>query len=65
MCLLARLYTWGSTKSLRSRCIRIRTLIEGLYIQSQTICYSAALSKLRGSAIFHDLRVIKARGMTC
>lgn len=61
----AQLYIWESMKSLQLRSIGIQTLIRALYIRFQPIYHSAALSKSRGFAIFHALRVIKERGITC
>jgi hypothetical protein len=63
MCLLARLYIWGFTTSLDLIYIGIPTLIRALYIRFQHIYHSVALSKLRGSAIFHALRTTKERGI--
>jgi hypothetical protein len=44
-------------------CTRIPTLIRALYIQFQHIYHFAALSRLRGFAISHALRVTKEQGI--
>ena len=64
MSLLALLYIWGFTRSLKSLCIRIQTLIRGLYTRFQPIYHSAAFSKSSGIIIYHLNRVIKQMAIT-
>ena len=65
MSLLVQLYIWEYTKSLKLKCIGIQTLIRVLYTQFQTIYHYADSSRLRDIAIFHALKVILIRGITC
>jgi len=53
----ALLYIWGSTMSLRWRCIRTQTLIKVLYTRLRTISPLLALNKSSAIATFHALKV--------
>ena len=65
MSLLVQLYIQEYTKSLKLKCIKIQTLIRVLYTQFQTIYHYADSSRLKDIAIFHALKVILIRGITC
>jgi len=65
MSLLVQLYIWEYIKSLKLKYIRIQTLIRVLYIQFQTIYHYANLSRLKDITIFHALKVILIRNITC
>jgi hypothetical protein len=62
--LLGLLYIWGSTKSLKSSCIGIQTLIRVLYTRYQSIYYFVALNRLNDIAISPALRVMKETDIT-
>jgi hypothetical protein len=64
MSLLALLYIWGFIRSLKSLCIRIQTLIQGLYTRFRLIYHSAAFSKSSDITIYYLNRVIKQTAIT-